>query len=433
MLPFEQSMNGIHDHRSQQAAWQSSLAYPQQQATTAPPAPARHVGGNQQQLPSQPPQASSQAPGNVQQAALALQPGDGAAVHGWQALPRALAGTSQQHGPAANQPATQPQHMGAGSMVSFLQGCKQEGAAGLLPALDAPGLPALPDQPAGPQQQRPPSVAQPIPSARRLVASVSRLVRSTLLKAAPSVLEVLHLEQQRHAEEQARLAQQHRAQQRQLRRQQRQLLLRQQQQEGELLLQQQRARQEQERQQRERDEQERRQRAREQQPPQPPAPAAPRQAAAAQPPRQQEGQRQQQEQPQGAPSGQQVAEPHLPLQPNQQQPQQAQQHKRRRPEQPARPSRPKAPRKPAPPKTAALERNWQQDKWAANVAHAEELLQKGQLSKWPRTLPEHATAHVAVLLLLHNVGWPNWQLWERWKEAHSSGEVAMLTHLKVLL
>lgn len=61
---------------------------------------------------------------------------------------------------------------------------------------------------------------------------------------------------------------------------------------------------------------------------------------------------------------------------------------------------------------------------------AERVAGKAGSSKFPRSLPEHATATFAMLMLLHSAGWPNHLLWEQWQAAHPPGSVALFAHMK---
>lgn len=47
--------------------------------------------------------------------------------------------------------------------------------------------------------------------------------------------------------------------------------------------------------------------------------------------------------------------------------------------------------------------------------------------------PEHSTARFAVLVMLHNAGFPNHLFWERWVDTHPAGDVALVVHMKVRL
>jgi len=54
-------------------------------------------------------------------------------------------------------------------------------------------------------------------------------------------------------------------------------------------------------------------------------------------------------------------------------------------------------------------------------------------TKWPRSLPEHTTAVYAQVVLLHEAGWPNHDIWLQWQAAHEPGSVTLFTHVKVRL
>jgi hypothetical protein len=97
-----------------------------------------------------------------------------------------------------------------------------------------------------------------------------------------------------------------------------------------------------------------------------------------------------------------------------------------------RPPRAPRPARPWQPKLEKDEANWRgAEAFRSFVSGAEESLVRGAGPKtWPRAAPAHATARLAVLLLLHSPGWPNWRIWEEWARTHPEGEVVLFIHMK---